>query len=64
VKKILCSILLVLLPLPSHAQIRHHECVFQDGHLYVYDIDNNFAQIDTFTIPTGGTGGGTRGSVA
>ena len=40
--------------------IRHYEYVFQDGGMFVYDLDNQFALVNHVSIPTFGT----RGSVA
>ena len=55
------SLAVLALPVLLTAQIHHYEYVFQDGHIYVYDIDNSFSLVKSVQIPTQA---GTRGSVA
>jgi DNA-binding beta-propeller fold protein YncE len=41
--------------------VRHYEYVFPDGYIYVYDMDNHFALVKHFSMPTYA---GVRGAVA
>lgn len=55
------SVAAIALPPEVNAQVHHYEYVFQDGHIYVYDIDNSFSFVRSMQVPTQA---GTRGSVA
>jgi DNA-binding beta-propeller fold protein YncE len=45
----------------THPGVRHYEYVFPDGYIYVYDLDNHFALVKHFSMPTSA---GVKGAVA